>query len=132
MLAYTIFFLLSLQQLFADPKLDHLYRYFQAGSVAAYEHIAMIKSHYSMADALDECLAKLSSGKIALRERASVNFKPLRAQDEAPPPISVEDVPNVTPRVAKIDGAGNAVSSYESLTTDDDDDDDESNWLSLQ
>ena len=52
-------------RLFSDPKLEHLYKYFQAGSVAAYEHTAMIKLHYSLVDVLDECIAKLdrASGK---------------------------------------------------------------------
>ena len=36
-------------------------RYFQCGEVAAYEHTAMIKLHYSIADALDECIVKLES-----------------------------------------------------------------------
>jgi hypothetical protein len=34
-------------------------RYFQGGSVAAYQHIAMLKLHYKIADTLDECLARL-------------------------------------------------------------------------
>jgi len=92
-------------RLFSDPKLDHLYHYFQAGSgtcgkarnddfgllifvvrfcdaqthllnfsfmpfphlpVAAYEHTAMIKLHYSLVDVLEDCIEKLerdSSGK---------------------------------------------------------------------
>lgn len=53
-------------RLFSDPKLDHLYKYFQVGSVAAYEHIAMIKLHYSLVDVLDTCIEKLepdTSGK---------------------------------------------------------------------
>jgi hypothetical protein len=50
-------------KLFSDPTLDDLYRYFQAGSVAAYEHIAMIKLHYSLVDVLDECIQKLETNK---------------------------------------------------------------------
>ena len=34
-------------------------RYFQGGSVAAYQHVAMLKHHYKIAHALDECLASL-------------------------------------------------------------------------
>ena len=34
-------------------------RFFQAGRVAAYQHIAMMKQHYSLAHALEECLAIL-------------------------------------------------------------------------
>lgn len=50
-------------KLFSDPSLDDLFRYFQAGSVAAYEHIAMIKLHYSLVDVLDECIQKLETSK---------------------------------------------------------------------
>lgn len=34
-------------------------RYFQGGSVAAYQHVAMMKLHYKIARALDEGLAAL-------------------------------------------------------------------------
>mmetsp|Transcript_28322 Transcript_28322/g.39836 ORF Transcript_28322/g.39836 Transcript_28322/m.39836 type:complete len:604 (-) Transcript_28322:91-1902(-) len=46
-------------QLFTNPSLKFLQRCFQAGSVAAYQHIAMIKLHYRTAYALEECLAML-------------------------------------------------------------------------
>jgi hypothetical protein len=47
--------------LFSDPSLDSLYHYNQIGSVAAYQHAAMIRLHYRIADALDECIEKLST-----------------------------------------------------------------------
>ena len=119
-----------LSQLFADPMLHHLYRYFQAGSVAAYEHVSMIKLHYKMADALDECIVKLSSGRAALHERPTVHFRPLKAREAIPPPISVEDVSNIVPRVSHNIESSSGMHSYESLTTDDDFDD-ESNWTDL-
>jgi hypothetical protein len=50
-------------KLFTDPTLDELERYFQEGAVAAYGHFPMISLHYSIADALDECIAKLESGR---------------------------------------------------------------------
>ncbi len=34
-------------------------RYFQGGSVAAYQHIALMKLHYKIARSLDDCLARL-------------------------------------------------------------------------
>ena len=34
-------------------------RYFQGGAIAAYQNIAMVKLHYKIAHALDECLASL-------------------------------------------------------------------------
>lgn len=37
-------------------------RYFQGGAIAAYEKTAMIKLHYKIADALDECLEMLDHG----------------------------------------------------------------------
>lgn len=50
-------------KLFTDPQLSYLQRCFQEGAVAAYGHIPMISLHYLIADALDECIAKLESGK---------------------------------------------------------------------
>ena len=49
-------------QLFSDPTLDELYHYFQAGSIAAYEHIALIKLHYKLADIVEECIERLEVG----------------------------------------------------------------------
>lgn len=51
-------------KLFANPTLSDLYRYFQGGSVAAYQHCAMIKLHYHTAHALDECLASLEQDEV--------------------------------------------------------------------
>jgi hypothetical protein len=51
--------LLTSLQLFSDPTYEDLLRYYQAGSIAAYEHVAMIKLHYSISDALEDCIAKL-------------------------------------------------------------------------
>ena len=83
-----------------------------------------------MADALDECIVKLSSGKVALHERSTVRFKPLRAKSSLPPPIAVEDVSNVVPRVSRnVESGSGGFHSYGSLSTDDDDD--ESNCTDL-
>ena len=46
-------------KLFVNQKISDLERYFQGGTVAAYQHIAMIRLHYRIANALDECLAVL-------------------------------------------------------------------------
>jgi len=48
--------------LFTDPTVERLYHYLQVGSVAAYQHAAMIRCHYRIADALDECIEKLEAG----------------------------------------------------------------------
>lgn len=47
------------RMLFAEQSVDDMRRYFQGGSVAAYQHVAMLKLHYRIAHALDECLASL-------------------------------------------------------------------------
>jgi hypothetical protein len=61
-------------QLFTNPDAKELHRYFQAGAVAAFQHAAMIRLHYSVADALDECLEKLEggSGQVEGHKRASM------------------------------------------------------------
>lgn len=46
-------------QLFGDQTLEDMNRYFQGGSVAAYQHVQMMRLHYRLAHALDECLALL-------------------------------------------------------------------------
>ena len=51
-------------QLFSNPGLEDLHWYFQAGAVAVYEHTAMIKLHFSIADALDKCIAKLEPTRV--------------------------------------------------------------------
>jgi hypothetical protein len=60
---FLLFLFLSSLKLFSDPKLGELYKYFQVGSVAAYEHTAMIKLHYSLVDTMDACIEKLEFGK---------------------------------------------------------------------
>jgi hypothetical protein len=55
-LTYSYFFR---HQLFSNPTESDLVRYFQGGAIAAYEKTAMIKLHYEIADALDECLEML-------------------------------------------------------------------------
>lgn len=50
--------------LFSDPSVKRLYHYLQVGSVAAYQHASMIRCHYRIADALDECIEKLDGQRI--------------------------------------------------------------------
>lgn len=62
--------------LFQDPDPSTLGRYFQAGSVAAYQHAAMIRLHYRIADAIESCLEKLGHvdrrrPKVKVSRRAS-------------------------------------------------------------
>mmetsp|Transcript_23089 Transcript_23089/g.66650 ORF Transcript_23089/g.66650 Transcript_23089/m.66650 type:complete len:831 (-) Transcript_23089:1367-3859(-) len=58
-------------KLFVNQKISDLERYFQGGTVAAYQHIAMIRLHYRIANALDECLAELeqSDGTASTKPR---------------------------------------------------------------
>jgi len=46
-------------KLFSNPTLPFLKQCFQVGSIAAYRHCAMMKSHYGVSHAIDECLATL-------------------------------------------------------------------------
>lgn len=46
-------------RLFRDPTLAEIYHYYQNGAVAAYEHLALIKLHYKLADLMDECISSL-------------------------------------------------------------------------
>lgn len=48
-------------QLFSNPSLPFLTKCFQVGSVAAYQHCQLMKMHYTVANALDECLAILEN-----------------------------------------------------------------------
>jgi len=73
-------------KLFSNPTLDDLYRYFQGGSVAAYQHIAMVKLHYQIANALDECLDSLESDEAGAQKpprRVSQLHQSLRKKSAA-------------------------------------------------
>merc|ERR1719356_271894 len=48
-------------RLFSDQTLNDMKRYFQRGGVAAYQHVQMLQCHYRLSNALDDCLALLSS-----------------------------------------------------------------------
>lgn len=48
-------------RLFSNPSLPFLKKCFQVGSVAAYQHCQLMKMHYTVANALDECLAILEN-----------------------------------------------------------------------
>jgi hypothetical protein len=42
-------------------SLKDLRQYFQGGSIEAYQHCSMIKLHYQIANAVDECIEKLDN-----------------------------------------------------------------------
>lgn len=102
-------------QLFSNPTLKDLYRYEQAGCVAAYEHCAMVRLHYQVADALDDCLARmdaqepdlLGSGLEGLsgngKERAQAHARLLRiyatSNSETNSEVTVSEDEDDSPRV---------------------------------
>lgn len=69
--------------LFAEQSIDDMKRYFQGGNAAAYQHVAMLKLHYKIAHALDECLASLefdeSPNSPPRRRRQLLKQKSLKA-----------------------------------------------------
>jgi len=128
-------------RLFSDPKLDQLYKYFQIGSVAAYEHTAMIKLHYSLVDVLDECIDKLEreSGK----KRRSLNKPRTRivlpesksrativlAESEQYAVEVLSQSPANKERAGQDDRWSSASDSFALDYYDDDEDDDERAWV---
>lgn len=56
--------IIDFTKLFSNLNLSDMDRVFQGGSIAAYEHVAMIKAHYKIADTLDHCLDALAKGKL--------------------------------------------------------------------
>mmetsp|Transcript_6862 Transcript_6862/g.11968 ORF Transcript_6862/g.11968 Transcript_6862/m.11968 type:complete len:217 (+) Transcript_6862:1514-2164(+) len=93
--------------LFSDPSIESLEHYTQVGSVAAYQHAAMIRLHYKTADALDECIDILSgpkedehpsdSFKVKVNRRASfdVNKKIAKALVDIQAPRESQHMPEV-------------------------------------
>jgi len=55
--------------LFSDPSVYRLYHYLHVGRVAAYQHAAMIRCHYRISDALDECIERLEEEHEPLPQR---------------------------------------------------------------
>ena len=80
--------------MFSDPHLDDLYRYFQAGSVAAYEHTAMIKLHYSLVDIMDECIQRLEVDQVKKRKRVRPRTQILMPESKERATIVIADSRN--------------------------------------
>ena len=116
--------------------MDH---YFQRGAVAVYEHTALIKLHYSIADALDDCLARLETGT---RGRTTVKRRSTFASAEpkfSSGPFDSSGLDNVP--VSPMDGAlrvrngsDGGLLSFGTPDTEDYEDEDEfeSSWIDLQ
>ncbi|CAB9524435.1 Patatin-like phospholipase domain-containing protein [Seminavis robusta] len=101
-------------KLFSDLNLNDLYRVYQGGSITAYEHTAMIKTHYRIADTLDNCLEALRTGK---RELNPSRDRPVLRIECHPP---VETIPLEPARQRK--GSENDTLSTHSSVHDGDDD----------
>jgi len=99
-------------KLFSNLSVDDMHRVFQGGSIAAYEHVAMIKTHYRIADTLDYCLEALQTGKrVRQRDRPI-----LRLEVHRP-------VENVHMQSSEEKGSENETLSTHSSLNDDDDED---------
>ena len=61
----------------SDPSLNDIIRYQRFGAIAAYEHCAMIRLHYHVADALDECLKKLEGEGDHIVRKGRLNSVPM-------------------------------------------------------
>lgn len=55
----------------SDPSASDMRRYLQGGAVAAYEKMALLKLHCSLANTINECLSRLVSGEEASSTGAS-------------------------------------------------------------
>ncbi len=84
------------KQLFSDPSLPFLEKCFKLGSVAAYQHCAMMKYHYSVSHALDECLALLEEedGSLTKPRRR----QPRRRQSQLASSIQMSSMANLEER----------------------------------
>jgi hypothetical protein len=63
-------------KIFTNPSLNDMKEYFRVGLTCTYPHIQMIKLHYEIARALDECLVLLESendGKVGTDGENKVN-----------------------------------------------------------
>jgi hypothetical protein len=120
-------------KLFSDPSLADLERYFQGGRVAAYEHTAMIKLHYKIADALDQCIAKLTQTRGTAKTRTSFTGDPtanLKAlQVDKLTPSSSKDGGSCTKKAAAYSD-GSEQHSFETASTDEDDEH-TTGWIDL-
>jgi len=61
-------------KLFSSPSADDMHRFFQAGRVAAYQHCAMMKLHYSIGQAFEECLAALEEDDSSMNKTRRSSF----------------------------------------------------------
>jgi predicted acylesterase/phospholipase RssA len=114
-------------QLFSDPDPNDLEGYFQGGSVAAFQHAAMIRMHYSIADALDECLEKLGAGDVGIKVSRRAKFETNKKISDALARFDTESLRRKS-MPAVITAALN--DRLEDLSDDDDDDDDENSNMS--
>jgi len=113
--------------------MDH---YFQRGAVAAYEHTAMIKLHYSIADALDDCVARLETGTIG---RTTIKRRSTFSTTEHKFSGGLDAVPVPAGAMGEAlrvrngsDGGMQSSGTTDSEDYEDDEDEYESSWIDLQ
>lgn len=117
-------------RLFSDPTLDELYRYYQAGSVAAYEHTILIKLHYEIADALDDCIARLEGDNDDKKKKS----RDSQRRSKVVFPVYSKDKETKFPSPTTSDSSRSRCSFSSSSQADleDSDEDDEIKWIKLE
>lgn len=100
----------------SDPSLKDIQRYESVGSVAAYEHCAMIRLHYHIVDALDECLRRLAVSDEGARK--------VRQQGTSVQQLAHHAALNINsaPPMVKLPDAVASASTETSSSADEDDD----------
>ena len=97
-------------------------RYFQGGSVAAYQHVAMLKLHYKITHALEDCLASLEFDESPEppRRRRSQLFKQrsLKTISRSPPSGGVHFDKLVSSNDQLQQGGSDSTSSASSSSSD--------------
>merc|ERR1712150_166455 len=111
--------------LVSDPTISHLHRCFQGGEIAAYEHTALIKLHYSIADALDDCISKLehkSNGQSTYTRRASSSETSQQKRGLAAPAGVVRPLEQMVTEAIRVKRGGrNGSITFGTLSFDDED-----------
>jgi hypothetical protein len=115
----------SSAKLFSNPTLRDLEIYLQRGSAAVYPHCAMIKLHYSIADALDECLSKLEN-RITTRPRVKGLMKPTSPQNDD---IGSSTLSSTYPLIGETTKGSNEWEPQSSDTSMSEEDEYERNWV---
>jgi hypothetical protein len=104
--------------------------------VASYEHVAMIKMHYSIADVLDECVVLLENGNknVAVRRRACLTIPGCRILPKAEKhddPAKVSP-PSFLSFVLGSEATREQQDTFSSRTTDSKEDEYTREWIDME